>query len=57
MDTNLVVIRPFGGRSRGDLVADPAQVAAIVAGENSLDVVRVNAAPAAPAALAPLAGG
>ncbi len=41
MDTQLVVVRPFGGFARGAVVTDPAKIRAILAGEHALNVVRV----------------
>ena len=49
MNTNLVVVRPFGGLARGALITDPARVSAVLAGENRFDVVQVDAQPAPPA--------
>jgi len=41
MDMHLVVVRPFGGLARGDVVADPARIAEILKGEHAASVVRV----------------
>ncbi len=43
MTTHLVVVRPFGGLARGDLVSDPAHISSILASENAAHVVRVVA--------------
>jgi hypothetical protein len=43
MTIHLVVVRPFAGLARGDVVADPARVAEILAGAHANDVVRVAA--------------
>jgi hypothetical protein len=56
MNTNLVVVRPFGGLARGALITDPVRASAILAGENRFDVVRVGADPAPPAKTAPAEG-
>ena len=45
MNVNLVVVRPFAGHPRGALITDPAAIAAILAGEHALGVVRVLNAP------------
>jgi hypothetical protein len=41
MDMHLVVVRPFAGLARGDVVADPARIAEILKGEHAAFVVRV----------------
>lgn len=41
MDTKLVVVRPFAGRARGDAIADPDEVARVLAGAHAECVVRV----------------
>jgi hypothetical protein len=41
MDMHLVVVRPFAGLARGDVVADPARIAEILKGEHAASVVRV----------------
>ena len=46
MTTHLVVVRPFGGLARGDLVQDEARMSGILASENAAHVVRVVAAAA-----------
>jgi hypothetical protein len=46
MTIHLVVVRPFDGLARGDVVADPERISSILAGEHAGAVVRV-AAPAA----------
>lgn len=43
MEIHLVVVRPFVGFSRGDVVTDPARIASILSGENAHFVVRVAA--------------
>ncbi len=43
MTTHLVVVRPFGGLARGDLVLDETRVRDILASENAAHVVRVVA--------------
>jgi hypothetical protein len=43
MTTHLVVVRPFGGFARGDLVRDDVRISDILAGENAALVVRVVA--------------
>jgi len=42
MEMHLVVVRPFEGRSRGDVVSDPGQVSEILRGEHATSVVRVS---------------
>lgn len=41
MDIHLVVVRPFGGLARGDVVAETAQIAELLNSEHAGDVVRV----------------
>jgi hypothetical protein len=43
MEMHLVVVRPFGGFSRGDVVMDPTRIASILNGEHAHFVVRVAA--------------
>lgn len=43
--THLVVVRPFDGLSRGDVVIDPARVTDILRSERAYSVVRVAANP------------
>ncbi len=43
MDMHLVVVKPFGGFARGDVVTDKGQVADILRGEQASHVVRVAA--------------
>jgi hypothetical protein len=43
MNMHLVVVRPFGGLARGDVVADAARIAEILKSEHAHDVVRVVA--------------
>lgn len=45
MDTHLVVVKPFGGLARGDIVTDTTRIAEILNSEHARSVVRV-AAPA-----------
>jgi hypothetical protein len=45
MTLNLVVLKPFAGFKRGDLISEQQQVEAILAGPQANSVVRV-AAPA-----------
>ena len=48
MAYHLVVRQPFDGRSRGEVITDPATVSTILAGEWEGHVIRVTA-PATPA--------
>jgi hypothetical protein len=41
MDLQLVVVRPFGGLSRGDAVTDANRIADILNSEHATHVVRV----------------
>jgi hypothetical protein len=41
MDMHLVVVRPFGGLARGDIVTDTARIAKILNCEHACSVVRV----------------
>ncbi len=41
MELHLVVVRAFGRYAKGDMVADPVAVAAVLAGEHAGCVVRV----------------
>jgi hypothetical protein len=43
MDMHLVVVKPFGGFVRGDIVSDPTRVAEILNSEHVRFVVRVAA--------------
>ncbi len=43
MEIHLVVVRPFDGLSRGDLVTDPARITTILSSERAHYVVRVAA--------------
>ncbi len=43
MNIHLVVVRPFAGLARGDVVADAARIAEILKCEHAHDVVRVIA--------------
>lgn len=40
-DFHLVVVHPFGDYARGDKVTDAAEIAALLAGENSRSLTRV----------------
>ena len=42
MTFHLVVLRPFGGFKRGDMIADSAVIAKILAGPEAGFVVRVS---------------
>jgi hypothetical protein len=42
MDMHLVVVRPFGGFARGDVVTDTSHIAEILKSEHAYDVVRVT---------------
>ncbi len=53
MTTTLVVVRPFGTHAKGDAISDAAAIAAILAGEQARNVVRVQAAASPPPAPAP----
>ncbi len=46
MDTHLVVVKPFAGFARGDVVADIARINEILKGEHATAVVRVATYPA-----------
>ncbi|MEJ0016755.1 MAG: hypothetical protein WDN25_09325 [Acetobacteraceae bacterium] len=41
MDTHLVVVRPFGGLIRGDIVTDAVRITEILNSEHAYSVVRV----------------
>ncbi len=43
MEMHLVVVKPFSGFSRGDVITDVARIASIVASEHNRYVVRVAA--------------
>lgn len=43
MRIHLVVVKPFEGFSRGDIITDPARIAGIVSSERAHYVVRVAA--------------
>jgi hypothetical protein len=43
MEIHLVVVRPFGGFSRGDVISDPARITSILGSEHARFVVRVGA--------------
>jgi hypothetical protein len=42
MDMHLVVVKPFSGLARGDVVTDTAKMVEILRGEQAAHVVRVN---------------
>ena len=42
MDVQLVVVRAFGRWEKGDVIADPVAMLAVLDGENRSDVVRVS---------------
>ena len=42
MDMHLVVVRPFAGLARGDIISDRTRVAAILTSEHAVNVVRVG---------------
>lgn len=44
MTNKLVVLKPFSGFKRGDMITDPAEIANILASEHALSVVRVTEA-------------
>ncbi|HQT66024.1 MAG TPA: hypothetical protein PLC74_00310 [Acetobacteraceae bacterium] len=44
MSIRLVVLKPFGGFKRGDMIINPAEVAKILASSHSSFVVRVSSA-------------
>ena len=41
MEMHLVVVRPFDGLARGDIIVDPARVSTILTSERAHFVVRV----------------
>lgn len=43
MEMHLVVVRPFGGFTRGDTVSDDSRISEILQSEHARDVVRVIA--------------
>ena len=45
----LVVTNPFAGKESGDRITDPAEVLAVLAGENANSVVAVDAPDPKPA--------
>jgi hypothetical protein len=45
MDMHLVVVMPFGGFARGDIITDPTKIAQVLAGEHAHAVVRVQPSP------------
>ena len=44
MKIQLVVVRPFEGLAKGDVVTDEERISAILRGEHAQDVVRVTVA-------------
>ena len=45
MDMHLVVVKPFDGFTRGDIITDPPRIAQVMAGEHAHAVVRVQPSP------------
>jgi len=43
MELHLVVVKPFNGLARGDMVTDPTRISAILSSEHARFVVRVAA--------------
>jgi hypothetical protein len=43
MDIHLVVVKPFGGLARGDIITDKARISQILSSEHARGVVRVAA--------------
>lgn len=43
MEMHLVVVRPFSGFLRGDVITDPARITSILGSERARFVVRVGA--------------
>ena len=43
MNIRLVVVKPFAGFARGDIVADPARISEMLKSEHANCVVRVSA--------------
>ncbi len=43
MQFHLVVVRAFGTYAKGDLIADPAAITAVLDSEHASDVVRIVA--------------
>jgi len=43
MEMHLVVVRPFSGLSRGDVIIDSVRITSILSGEHAHFVVRVAA--------------
>jgi len=41
MNVHLVVVRAFGPYAKGEVIADPAAIAAVLGGEQARNVVRV----------------
>jgi hypothetical protein len=41
MDMHLVVVRPFGGHTRGDIITDAVRITQILNSEHARSVVRV----------------
>ena len=42
MDSMLVVVKPFGAHSIGDVIADAGKAKELLASENAHDVVRIS---------------
>ena len=49
MNFHLVVVQAFGPHAKGDRIADPTEIASVLASDHAASVVRVNV-PAANAA-------
>lgn len=43
MKVKLVVVKPFGGFKRGDMITDEAKISAVLASDQARSVVRVMA--------------
>jgi len=43
MEMHLVVVKPFDGLARGDIITDPTRISAILSSEHARFVVRVAA--------------
>lgn len=43
MEMHLVVVKPFGSFSRGDVITDPTRITSILSSEHARFVVRVAA--------------
>ncbi len=56
MNIELVVVQPFAGRARGEVITDPAEIERVMASNAAHVVARRAPAPAAPAPAAPAPG-